>query len=88
MFLNNTVNVQVNDLRMLPIIVPSKEQLTECKALFNDAIETQKAFFNQKISPAERDSRLLDIQNDVDKFAFEIYGLKQSDYPPLGKTLY
>jgi methylase of polypeptide subunit release factors len=88
MFLNNTVNVQVNDLRMLPIIVPSKEQLTECKVLFDDAIETQKAFFNQKISPAERDSRLLDIQKDVDKFAFKIYGLKQSDYPPLGKTLY
>ena len=88
MFLNNTVNVQVNDLRMLPIIVPSKELLIECKVLFDDAIETQKSFFNQKISQVERDSRLLEIQNKVDKFAFEIYGLKQSDYPPLGKTLY
>ena len=57
----------------------------KCK---EDMTPSQKSFFNQRISPVERDSRLLEIQNKVDKFAFEIYGLKQSDYPPLGKTLY
>jgi type I restriction-modification system DNA methylase subunit len=88
MFLNNTVNVQVNDLRMLPVIVPSKEYLIDCKKLFDCAVETQKRFFNQQISSDERDGRLSVIQNDVDKLVFEIYGLKQSDYPPLGKTLY
>ena len=88
MFLNNTVNVQVNDLRMLPVIVPTKKQLIECKKLFDGAVETQKAFFEQLISADERDSQLLDIQNDVDKLVFDIYGLQQSDYPPLGKTLY
>lgn len=88
MFLNNTVNVQVNDLRMLPIIVPSKEQLIVCKKLFDGAVETQKAFFEQQIYIDERDLRLQGIQNDVDKLVFDIYGLQQSDYPPLGKTLY
>ena len=88
MFLNNTVNVQVNDLRILPVVVPSKEQLTDCKIMFDDAVEIQKLFFNQRLSADERDSRLLEIQKDVDKFVFGIYGLNQSDYPPLGKTLY
>ena len=88
MFLNNTVNVQVNDLRMLPIIVPSKEQLIVCKTLFDGAVETQKAFFEQKIYIDDRDLRLQNIQNEVDKLVFDIYGLQQSDYPPLGKTLY
>lgn len=88
MFLNNTVNVQVNDLRMLPIIVPSEKQLVECKQLFDAAVETQKVFFNQQISNNEKDYRLSDIQDDVDKMVFEIYGLQQSDYPLLGKTLY
>lgn len=88
MFLNNTVNVQVNDLRMLPIIVPSEEQLTESKKLFYDAIKVQKAFFGQSISTEERDCQLLNIQEEVDKLVFDIYGLKQSDYPRLGKTIY
>ena len=88
MFLNNTVNVQVNDLRMLPVIVPSKEQLIVCKKLFDGAVETQKAFFEQKIYIDEKDLRLQNIQKEVDKLVFDIYGLQQSDYPPLGKTLY
>ena len=88
MFLNNTVNVQVNDLRMLPVIVPSEEQLKESKKLFDNAIKIQKAFFHQQISPDERERRLIDIQKDVDNLVFGIYGLQQSDYPPLGKTLY
>ena len=88
MFLNNTVNVQVNDLRMLPVIVPSEEQLIESKKLFDDAVKVQKAFFNQKISSDERESQLINIQTDVDNLVFGIYGLQQSDYPPLGKTLY
>jgi hypothetical protein len=88
MFLNNTVNVQVNDLRMLPVIVPSEEQLIESKKLFDDAVKVQKAFFNQEISSDERERQLINIQTDVDNLVFGIYGLPQSDYPPLGKTLY
>ena len=88
MFLNNTVNVQVNDLRMLPVIVPSAKQLTDCKELFDSAVGVQKAFFNQQISAGERDPQLLAIQEKIDKFVFDVYGLRQSDYPPLGKTLY
>ncbi len=88
MFLNNTVNVQVNDLRILPIIIPSKKQLEDCRKMFDDAVEVQKAFFEQLISADEKDVKLLNIQNDVDKLAFDIYGLQQADYPPLGKTLY
>lgn len=88
MFLNNTVNVQVNDLRMLPIIVPSKSQLDDCKKLFDDAVKIQKAYFNQQFSVNERDYQLQKVQESVDKLAFEIYGLQQTDYPPLGKTLY
>ncbi len=73
---------------MLPVIVPSKEQLIVCKKLFDEAVETQKAFFEQQINSDAREFRLQNIQNEVDKLVFDIYGLQQSDYPPLGKTLY
>jgi len=73
---------------MLPVIVPSEEQLIESKKLFDDAVKVQKAFFNQEISSDEREKQLINIQTDVDNLVFGIYGLQQSDYPPLGKTLY
>ena len=88
MFLNNTVNVQVNDLRMLPVIVPSEEQLKESRKMFDDAVKAQKAFFNHQISSDERERQLMEIQTNVDDFVFSVYGLHQSNYPPLGKTLY
>ena len=88
MFLNNTVNVQVNDLRMLPIVVPSEEQLQRCKILFEEAVEIQKKYFNLQISNNKRDEKLQNVQNKVDAYVFQLYGLKQSDYPALGKTLY
>ena len=56
--------------------------------MFDGAVETQKAFFEQKIYIDEKDLRLQNIQKEVDKLVFDIYGLQQSDYPPLGKTLY
>ena len=58
------------------------------KKLFDDAVKIQKAYFNQQYSASERDSQLQKVQENVDKLAFEIYGLRQTDYPPLGKTLY
>lgn len=88
MFLNNTVNVQVNDLRMLPIVVPTDEQLVKCKEFFDMAVSVQKKFFKQKISSDERDSILQDLQSEIDRFVFEIFGMNQSDYPTLGKTIY
>ena len=50
--------------------------------------EQIKITMEKKISSEERDSDLQTTQIKVDKFVFEIYGLNQSDYPPLGKTLY
>ncbi|SZD72667.1 Eco57I restriction-modification methylase [Candidatus Ornithobacterium hominis] len=34
-FINVTVNIQINDIRQLPIIIPNKNELLKCKILFD-----------------------------------------------------
>lgn len=41
-FINCTVNIQINDIRQIPIIIPTKEQLVECQLLFNKISELKK----------------------------------------------
>jgi hypothetical protein len=72
-FLNNTSHFQINDCRFLPIPVPTKDQLNECKRFFDEAVETQKDFFDGIIGEAERDNKLSDIQKVVDDFALKVY---------------
>ncbi|MGN0805354.1 MAG: Eco57I restriction-modification methylase domain-containing protein [Candidatus Coproplasma sp.] len=44
-FINCTVNIQINDLRQIPIIIPNKEQLDSIEKLFNEIyLEKKNAF--------------------------------------------
>ena len=56
-FINCTVNIQINDLRQIPIIIPSKEELTNIESLFETIYASKKESFesNEKgaITPEE-----------------------------------
>jgi len=80
-FLNNTVNVQINDIRMLPVVVPTNEQLKNCKILFDQAVSVQKKFFDNIIDEDERDRNLQVVQNKIDNLVYEIYGIKNFVLP-------
>lgn len=80
-FLNNTVNVQINDIRMLPVVVPTKEQLENCKELFDQAVSIQKKFFDNIIGEDERDKVLQVVQNKIDDLVCEIYGIENYVLP-------
>jgi hypothetical protein len=45
-FVNNSSAFQINDARQIPIIIPSKEQLTEFEAVFDEAYQIQKSRFD------------------------------------------
>jgi len=74
-FLNNTANVELNDGRMFPIIVPSNEKLNLIKNIFDDAVSIKKQQFAGSISNDEAKKRLDDIQERVDKATCELYGI-------------
>jgi hypothetical protein len=74
-FINNTVNVQINDIRNIPIKIPKTSELSECKALFDMAVIVQKQYFNNKINNIERETKLSNIENEMNILTKTIYGL-------------
>lgn len=74
-FVNFTVNFQVNDARLIPIIVPSKEKLKEFEKLFNEAINIKVAQSLNEISNEEAEKKLSEIQQEVNEKVAILYQL-------------
>lgn len=74
-FINFTVNVQINDLRQLPVIIPSKEQLADFEDLFDHAYAIKVSQFDGKITNAIADQKLQEIQKELDEKVLRLYGL-------------
>lgn len=87
-FLNNTPSFQINDCRMLPIIVPTVAQLRECKELFDSALAIQKKFFAGTITSDERNTRLQEVQDEVDAFVYKLFGIETTAYLNHSNTVY
>jgi hypothetical protein len=74
-FINNTVSIQINDIRQLPIIIPTEEQLKDFEGIFNRAVDIQKKKFNGEISEEEAEEKLEEIQKELDEKVLKLYGL-------------
>ena len=72
-FINNTQTFQINDARVLPIIIPSTTQLEILKKIFDKAISIKKSYFNKEISEKIMETELIYVQNELDKEIFKIY---------------
>ncbi|MBI5807181.1 MAG: N-6 DNA methylase [Ignavibacteriales bacterium] len=75
-FINYSVNIQINDIRQLPIIIPTKEQLKEFESIFNRAVLIQKQKFSNKITEQEAEIRLNEIQRELDEKVLELYNIE------------
>lgn len=64
-FINFTVNFQINDARILPIIIPTSEQLKRFKNLFNKALEFRRLH-------SEHNG---EIMNELNLFVNELYSI-------------
>ena len=69
-FINCTVNIQINDIRQLPIIIPTEEQLNICKQLFDSMICLKSSTSSQN---NKEDADLL--ENKLDSFVSELYSI-------------
>lgn len=78
-FINNTVSIQINDIRQLPVIIPTQDQLKDFELIFNKAYEVQKKKFENKISENEAEIELNKIQQELDKKVYVLYGLSQKE---------
>jgi len=74
-FINYSVNIQINDIRQLPIIIPTPKQLKEFEHIFDRAKKVQEEKFSGKISEKEAEEKLNEIQKELDEKVLELYGL-------------
>jgi hypothetical protein len=74
-FINFTVNVQINDLRQLPIIIPTKEQLVDFEELFDRAYKIKVNQFDGETINAIADQKLQEIQKELDEKVYKLYGV-------------
>ena len=74
-FINNTQTFQINDARIVPIIVPNKSQLKTFENIFSSALKIKKEFFNNKLELDTYNKKILDIQKKLDKVVYQLYNI-------------
>lgn len=74
-FVNASVNLQINDIRQLPIVIPTQEQLDELESIFNEAYKTQQEKFAKHIAESSTLQSLEALQNRLDSLCLSLYGL-------------
>ena len=70
------MNIQINDLRQLPIIIPSEQEMDEIVFLVDKAIEIKKEISMGIISESDSKDSLVDIESQIDILVNKLYGLK------------
>ena len=71
-FINNTVNLQINDIKQFPVIIPTQKQLESFEKLFDRAYVSQVEKFQDGV---DNEAYLLEIQKELDAMVYELYGL-------------
>jgi hypothetical protein len=72
-FINCTVNIQINDIRRLPIIIPTMEQLKMYNNEFQKAVALKKKYFNGILSEEDIVNKLAEIEQNLDEFVENLY---------------
>ena len=75
-YINQSVSIQINDIRQLPIIIPTEQQLNEFEKIFNQAYAMKKKQFAGEISNKEANKKLDEIQKILDEKIYQLYELK------------
>ena len=66
-FINCTVNIQINDIRKLPVIIPDATQLEFCKKIFDNILQIKKSQTDT--------SNLIYLEKELDLFIDKLYSI-------------
>ena len=67
--------MQINDVRQLPIIIPNQKQLKQAEILFDRGKDIKEKRINNLISEEQEQKELKSLQEEVDGFVCELYGI-------------
>lgn len=74
-FFNSTVAIQMNDMRKMPIKVPTKNELESFKEKFDNCLSIQKQYFRGNLKRTEAREQLKPIELEIDKMVDDFYGI-------------
>lgn len=74
-FINHTQTFGMNNARVLPIVIPNKDQFKILKEIFNKAFTLKKDYFNDRITKEVMENELIQIQDKIDKEIYKIYDI-------------
>ena len=78
-FINCSVNIQINDIRMLPVIIPSKEELLKIEPLFRRAVNIKKGEYTPIPQPQHLEEELIRIEQFIDSYIDKLYSVDSVD---------
>ncbi|MCB0479190.1 MAG: N-6 DNA methylase [Crocinitomicaceae bacterium] len=78
-FFNNTVNIQMNDIRKLPIKIPSEKELKAFNKKFDECLAIKKEYFSGEIDRAEMNAQLRPIEAEIDEMVNKFYGIEAKE---------
>jgi hypothetical protein len=65
----------MNDIRKLPIKIPSATELDAFKSKFDECLDIQKQYFNSDLEKAETRKLLKPIELEIDEMVNKLYGI-------------
>ena len=72
-FVNCTVNIQINDIRQIPIVVPQMVELETFESLVDKAISIKKSALEIDSETDCIDTNLLLVENEIDNAVLSLY---------------
>jgi len=78
-FLNGSAAVQMNDIRKLPIKVPSEKELEAFNKKFVECLIIKKEYFAGEIDRAEMNTQLRPIEAEIDEMVNKFYGIEAKE---------
>lgn len=72
-FINCTVNIQINDLRQIPIMIPTLEDLHRIVSLVDKAVKNKKLALLENRANFRLTAILKDIEKEIDMKIIQLY---------------
>lgn len=78
-FFNGTVAIQMNDIKKLPIKIPSEKELNAFNKKFDECLAIKKEYFSGEIDRTEMNAQLRPIETEIDEMVNQLYGIEAKE---------
>jgi len=72
-FINCTVNIQINDIRQLPVFIPALNNLEKCHYLYEEVLHKKKNEYLRNNKIKRQNYNLIEIEAQLNDFIEKLY---------------